>query len=131
MSLLRSRVWNKPITVYHRVESKDALGKTITDWTRFQLSNCFYGLKARQAISGLEIVSRNVHIVRIPEDSIPTGFVIGKGDIIVKGHVEDELQQNDSGSALRTKYAGNCFVVNRYGDNRSLPATAHLYASED
>lgn len=131
MSTYRALAWDKPITVYHRVLSVDALGKTVTNWHRMSLENCFYGLKARQVINGLQIVSSNVHIVRIPASVVSDGFALGKGDIVVNGAVTDELPSNDSGSALRAKYAGNCFIVGTYRDNRDLPNTAHLYASED
>lgn len=131
MSLFRSLVWNKQLTVYHRVASKDANGKTVTDWSRFYLDGCFFGHRARQVISGTEIVPRNGFIARILSKSMPDGFAIGKGDIVVKGHVNDTLQQNDSGTALRNKYAGSCFVVNVLVDNRDLPNTAHVFVSED
>lgn len=132
MSTYRALVWDKPITVYHRVLSvDDDSGKTVTSWARTDLENCYYGLKARQVVRGTEIGSANLYIVRIPIASIPADFVMGKGDIVVNGAVTDELPSNDSGSALRAKYAGNCFIVGTYRDNRDLPNTAHLYASED
>jgi len=130
-SQFRSLVWDKSITIYHHTESKDVNGKTVTTWTRSQLSNCFYGLKKRQVVDGLALRSNNIHIVRIPASEITEAFILSKGDIIVNGHVTDTLAVNDSGSALRTKYAERCFVVNVWSDNRSLPATAHLVASED
>ena len=130
-SLFRSTVWDKPITVYHHTESLDVNGKTVTTWTRINLSNCFYGLKKRQVVDGLTLRSDNIHIVRIPASEITDSFILSKGDIIVNGQVTDVLPVNDSGSALRTKYAERCFVVNVWADNRSLPATAHLAASED
>ena len=129
-SLFRSLIWDKPITVFHHTEST-VNGKTVTTWTRFNLSNCFYGLKKRQVVDGLTLRSDNVHIVRIPADAITESFVLSKGDIIVNGRVTDTLPVNDSGSALRTKYAERCFVVHIWSDNRSLPTTAHLAASED
>ena len=132
MSTYRALVWDKPITVYHRVLSVDGdSGKTVTSWARTELENCYYGLKARQVINGLQIVSSNAHVVRIPISAIPDDFALGKGDIVVNGAVTDELPSNDSGSAMRAKYAGNCFIVGTYRDNRDLPNTAHLYASED
>ena len=129
-SLYRSLIWDKPITVYHRTEST-VNGKTVITWTRSNFDNCFYGLKKRQVIEGLTLRSNNIHIVRIPASVITEDFILSKGDIIVNGHVTDTLPSNDSGSALRTKYAERCFVVNVWSDNRSLPTTAHLSASED
>lgn len=131
MSRFRALIWDKTITVYHQRKSKDAMGKTVVNWNRSILSNCFYGLKARQVINGLQITSKNVHIVRIPASAISEGFVLGKDDIIIKGAITDDLPQNDSGSALKAQYAGGCFVVNSFTDNRDLQNTAHLYASED
>ena len=132
MSYYKGRVWNESITLYHRTESKDTGGKTVTTWTKTPLSNCFYGRKLRQQLSAdLEIVSSNLHIVRIPVTSISSGFAIGKGDIIVKGSVTDTLANNDSGKALRDKYFGSCFMVNAVTDNTKLQHSAHWYVSED
>lgn len=132
MSRYRAIIWNESITLYHRTESKDTGGKTVTTWTKTSLSNCFYGRKLRQQLSAdLEIVSSNLHIVRIPVTSISSGFAVGKGDIIVKGTVSDTLASNDSGKALRDKYFGSCFMVNAVTDNTKLQRSAHWYASED
>lgn len=132
MNTYRQQVWNDTITLYHRTEGKDAAGKKLITWTRFVLRGCFYGLKARQVVSGTEIVSRNAVMARIPWASIDVPiFAIGKSDIIVRGEADDVLPDNDSGSALKAKYPGNCFTVNSVADNSKLPRTAHYYASED
>ena len=132
MSRYRAIVWNEAITLYHRTESKDSNGKTVTTWTKTSLSNCFYGRKLRQKLSAdMEIVSNNLNVARIPVTSISSGFSIGKGDIIVKGTVSDTLASNDSGKALRDKYFGSCFMVNVVTDNTKLQRSAHWYASED
>lgn len=128
MSIYRNLMWDETITLYHRSEGKDAFGKTIVSWTRTVLQKCFYGLKHRQKINGLEIVSNNSHIVRIPG---AYEIEIGKGDIVVRGNVPEILPVNDSGSSLKTKYAGSCFTVNVTVDNTKLPKTAHYYAAED
>lgn len=82
-------------------------------------------------LQDLEIVSSNLHIVRIPVTSISSSFAIGKGDIIVKGSVSDTLANNDSGKALRDKYFGSCFMVNAVTDNTKLQRSAHWYVAED
>jgi hypothetical protein len=132
MSVFKRAVWNESITLYHRTESKDNSGKTVTTWTKTSLSNCYYGRKLRQQLSAdLEIVSSNLNVARIPVTSISSGFAIGKGDIIVKGTVSDILANNDSGKALRDKYFGSCFMVNAVTDNTKLQRSAHWYATED
>lgn len=122
--------WNNTITLFHRTEGKDALGKSVVTWHRTVLQNCFYGQKLRQRINGLEIVSSDAHVVRIPAAAVGEGFAIGKGDIIVLGDAPEELAVNDSGRALKETYAGGCFTVSTATDNTRLPRTAHWYASE-
>lgn len=131
MSLFRALVWDETITLYHRAESVDANGKKIIKWTKTVIANCFYGLKARQAVNGTEIASRNTIVARIPLSSISTGFALGKSDIIVRGNISTTLEDNDSGATLKANNAGNCFTVNYVADNTKMPLTAHWYAAED
>ena len=143
MSYYKGRVWNETITIYNRYQTLVS-GKTTTKWNRTVLSDCFFGHQKNQTVDGLTIVSSNTFIVRIPANSAylspeayyaldtKTGkFTINKGDIIVRGNVPDVLADNDSGSALLTKYFGRAFIINRAVDNSKLEYTGHYLASEE
>jgi len=143
MSYYKGRVWNESITLYNRYQTLVS-GKTTTKWNRTVLSDCFFGHQKNQVVDGLTIVSNNTFIFRIPankaylspEDYYALGgrmgtFTINKGDIIVRGNVSDVLADNDSGSALLTKYFGRAFTVNRAVDNSKLECTGHYMASEE
>jgi len=142
MSVFKRAVWNETITLYNRYQTLVS-GKTTTKWNKTVLSDCFFGHQKNQTVDGLTIVSNNTFIVRIPANSAylspeayyafggKTGtFTINKGDIIVRGIVTDTLADNDSGSALLTKYFGRAFKVNRAVDNSKLTYTGHYMASE-
>ena len=142
MSVFKRAVWNETITLYNRYQTLVS-GKTTTKWNKTVLSDCFFGHQKNQTVDGLTIVSNNTFIVRIPANSAylspeayyafggKTGtFTINKGDIIVRGIVTDTLADNDSGSALLTKYFGRAFTVNRAVDNSKLTYTGHYMASE-
>ena len=143
MSVFKRAVWNETITIYNRYQTLVS-GKTTTKWNRTVLSDCFFGHQKNQTVDGLTIVSSNTFIVRIPANSAylspeeyyalatKTGkFTVNKGDIIVRGSVTDTLADNDSGSALLTKYFGRAFTVNRAVDNSKLTYTGHYMASEE
>ena len=143
MSYYKGRVWNESITLYNRYQTLVS-GKMTTKWNRTVLTDCFFGHQKNQVVDGLTIVSNNTFIVRIPansaylspEDYYALGgrmgtFTINKGDIIVRGNVSDVLADNDSGSALLTKYFGRAFTVNRAVDNSKLECTGHYMASEE
>ena len=143
MSVFKRAVWNETITIYNRYQTLVS-GKTTTKWNRTVLSDCFFGHQKNQVVDGLTIVSNNTFIVRIPankaylspEEYYALGgrmgtFTINKGDIIVRGSVTDTLADNDSGSALLTKYFGRAFTVNRAVDNSKLTYTGHYMASEE
>jgi len=143
MSVFKRAVWNETITIYNRYQTLVS-GKTTTKWNRTVLSDCFFGHQKNQVVDGLTIVSNNTFIVRIPankaylspEEYYALGgrmgtFTINKGDIIVRGSVTDTLADNDSGSALLTKYFGRAFTVNRAVDNSKLEYTGHYLASEE
>ena len=143
MSVFKRAVWNETITLYNRYQTLVS-GKTTTKWNRTVLSDCFFGHQKNQTVDGLTIVSNNTFIVRIPANSAYLSpeeyyalggrmgtFTINKGDIIVRGNVLDVLADNDSGSALLTKYFGRAFKVNRAVDNSKLTYTGHYLASEE
>jgi len=143
MSYYKGRVWNESITLYNRYQTLVS-GKMTTKWNKTVLTDCFFGHQKNQTVDGLTIVSNNTFVVRIPANSAylspeayyalatKTGkFTIKKGDIIVRGSVTDTLADNDSGSALLTKYFGRAFTVNRAVDNSKLTYTGHYMASEE
>ena len=131
VSPFRRMVWSESITVYHRTLSADAVGKTVTTWTRFEVSGCFYGWKRKRRIAGVEIVPEDSRVVRIPAENVPAGFSLGKGDVIVRGIAAEVLAENASPLPLIKRYGEAAFLVNRFIDNTKLTRTAHYFASEE
>lgn len=127
MSAFRKQVWNQTITVYHRRSSTGIDGKTSVYWEREVCADCFYGTAKKQRIDGMTLFSKDTTIARIPGEP---ETAVGKGDIIVGASVEDEILDG-TGTAIRKKYAGNCFTVSVYKDNRKLKRSAHYYAAEE
>ena len=69
----------------------------------------FYGSQKRQQLDGMTLISVDTHLVRIratenyksPDewhrlslDQAPLYFTLGKGDVIVKGEVDDSIPDN-------------------------------------
>lgn len=125
MSLFRDQRWNDTVTVYHRVVSQDANGRTVTNWTRETASGVFYGLSKRQTVNGSVLTEHDRHICRIPGDQITA---LGRGDIICRGTVTVSIPQNSSPEKLLTDTEH--FTAGVVSDNRQLRQTAHWYAAE-
>lgn len=126
----RRLAWTETVTVFHRMVSDGADGKTATAWTRFVVSGCFYGWKRVQRTDATAVIPANIHVVRIPAENVPDGFAIEPGDVVVRGNVDDVLAVNDSPVVLTQKYGDKAFIADRVSDNTKLERTAHYYVSE-
>lgn len=133
--------WADTVTLYNQHRS-DADGRTKTVWLRTVLYGCFYGSQKRQQLDGMTLISVDTHLVRIratenyksPDewhrlslDQAPLYFTLGKGDVIVKGEVDDSIPDNRSASGILSKYP-DAFEVAEAKDN-SGPGrfSAHYY----
>lgn len=138
--------WDSTITLYNRYE--DSVTGVIT-WHRTVLSNCFYketGQKIK--IGQVELESDNVTCripennkfkqayewMKLPNDEMSSYFTLNTGDIVVKGEVDDEINDYLSGHRSsdflnKYKYRGIFRIENvgiNTGTGRGLP---HYYIS--
>lgn len=125
MSLFRDQRWADSVTIYHRSTSKDANGRTVTNWTRRTAEGVFYGLSKRQVVNGTVLVEHDRHICRIPGDKLDT---LERGDILCRGTIAIEIPENGSPE----KYLADVehFTASIVSDDRPLRKTSHWYASE-
>lgn len=126
--------WEDTITIYNRYE--DPLTR-IVQWFRHTITNCFWKDTGNKITVGDTVLETNDIICRIPQneaflpayewvnkpnDKKADFFTIGKNDIIVKGAVEDIIDEHTSGhraTDLIAKYKElqGCLEVQRVGIN--------------
>lgn len=114
--------WDKKVTIYHKHETKDENERTHIEWVRSVFKNCFAGTKDKKVMSGNEILSVNVNIVRIPcpVDVLP-------GDIIVLADVSNDKTLK-SDIAIKNKYPDS-FIVKEVHDNTKVGFLSHVCIS--
>ena len=132
--------WDTTITIYNKYQ--DPLTSVVT-WYRFIVSGCFWQetgdkitLRNRNSNSSTVLDTANI-ICRIPiqdaylpkhlwiakaNDDMSNYFTLGVEDIIVKGEVEDTINEYQSGSRssdLLKKYKAlqGCLQIERFSDN--------------
>lgn len=111
--------WDTTITVYNRFE--DAQTHVVT-WYRHVIENCFWEYQSNKLTIGETVLESNKIVCRIrrndnflevyqyrdiPNDQKDNYFTLAKGDVIVKGEVEDEIDEYTKGqrsSDLIKKY---------------------------
>ena len=125
MSLFRDQRWADSVTIYHRVTSKDANGRTVTNWTRKTAEGVFYGLSKRQVLNGTVLAEHDRHICRIPGDKLDT---LERGDVLCRGTITIEIPENGSPEKYLTEVEH--FTASVVSDDRPMRKTAHWYASE-
>ena len=123
--------WNTTITVYNKYE--DPATRKIS-WYRTVLHNCFWKYTGNKLVVGETVIETNTTLCRIPaqpeflarhiwnntEDK-SSYFTLGTGDIIVKGEVEEEIDEYASdyrSSDILTKYKkyGECMCIEQCAD---------------
>ena len=126
--------WNQTITVYNKFE--DTQSKKIT-WFKTVLDNCFWKNTCDKVIMGQTAIETYNTICRIPKDDNfmekylwyeldeeqkAEKFTLGAGDIIVRGAVDEEIDEYDKGkrsSDFLNKYnkLQGCMLVERVSIN--------------
>ena len=125
--------WDVTITVYNKYV--DPTNHKVS-WYKHVLSNCFWKYVGNQVTVGATNIETDNTICRVPvnsryrEKSIwdnlnstnkATLFTFGTGDIIIKGRVNDTIDEYTSGkrsSDILAKYkVSGCFLVERCADN--------------
>lgn len=129
--------WDAELTIYNQY--KDPQTKVVM-WVRNTVARCFWKYTGNKVTVGQVELETNTTICRIPMDSryleryvweaLPNDqmgnhFTLGPGDIIVKGNVEDEIDETVKGERstdLIAKYKRlqGCIVVQRFTDNTGI-----------
>ena len=141
--------WDTSITIYNKYI--DPTTQIIT-WYRTNLDNCFWKYTRNSMLFGESVLETVKTICRIPQNvnfmekqdwiNLPsedkaTHFTLSEGDIVVKGHIEDDIQEYTRGQRatdLISKYKAlqGCMVLNQFSNNtgsgRTLP---HYYIVGD
>jgi hypothetical protein len=73
-------------------------------------------------VSGNSFVASERYVVRIPAEQ---SAIVSPEDLIVKGSVEDVVENGNTLAKIKTKYAGMCFTVEGVTDDTKLTETAH------
>ena len=139
--------WDTTITVYNKFQD------TITNiikWYRTVINNCFWKYTNNKVTINDTVLESNTICCRIPEDSrylekfkweqIPNDsmnnyFTLGVGDILIKGDVDDEIDEYKNGkrsSDITKKYKAQqgCMIIEAMSDNSGTSRNnKHYYVS--
>lgn len=139
--------WSDTITLFNRHEDADT---NVVSWYKTILHGCFVKnvINKVALVGGNTLLEANDFIVRIPEndrfrnygdyisnDLMDSFFTLHQGDIIIKGSIDDDIDEYMNGKRstdILAKYKeyGCCMVVKKWQDNtgkgRELP---HYYVS--
>ena len=126
--------WDSPITIYNKYTDSQT---QIVLWYKHTLDNTFWKDVRQKLTVGETVLETNQIICRIREneafmekhlwinlssDAKANYFTLGQGDIIVKGHVDDVIDEYTRGhrsSDLLDKYKQlqGCFEINSVSIN--------------
>ena len=127
--------WNTTVTVFNKFEDPDT--RQIT-WFRTVLHNCFWKYTGNKVVVGETTIETDTALCRVPantaflekylwndEEDKSEYFTFSAGDILVKGEVDDDIDEYASGyrsSDILTKYKkyGECMVIDRCSVNTGL-----------
>ena len=127
--------WNTTITVFNKYE--DPTTRRIT-WHKTVLHNCFWKYTGNKIVVGETTLETNTTLCRIPMQAEflenykwnnttdkSKHFTLSTGDILVKGEVDEEINEYASGfrsSDILTKYKkyGECMVIDKCAVNTGL-----------
>lgn len=126
--------WNTTVTIYNKFEDPQT---QVVHWYRHVVPNCFWKSAGNKVTIGKVTLDTNDIICRIrvsdeflekhiwvaqPNDEMSNYFTLGEGDIIVKGEVDDEINEYASGQRstdLKTKYKKlqGCMEIKQWSNN--------------
>lgn len=126
--------WNTTLTIYNRYEDPQT---QYVRWYRYVIKNCFWKYSGNKITIDKVVLDTNNIICRIrvnenflekyewiniPNDEMHKYFTLGQGDIIIKGEVEDEIDEYYSGkrsSDLKKKYKAlqGCMEIQEFSVN--------------
>lgn len=118
--------WDKTVTIYHKIKSKDDNGRTVTKWERTIVDNCFFGNKTVQTLVGTAIVNKNQRFIRIP---MKLTLLVCADDIAILGEITVDVPDNTDARKLLDTHAG--FVISTFKNNAlSHFPLPHIYIGE-
>lgn len=126
--------WDTTVTIYNKFEDPQT---HVVKWYRHVVHNCFWKSAGNKITIGSVTLDSNNIICRIrendkflekhlwvatPNDEMSNYFTLGVGDIIVKGEVDDEINEYASGQRstdLKTKYKKlqGCMEIQQWSNN--------------
>ena len=126
--------WDTTITIYNKYT--DAQTQLVT-WHRHVVNNCFWKYSGTKVTINNVVLDTKDIICRIPvndaflekhewaavpNDQMSNYFTLGQGDIIVKGEVDDVINEYQSGSRssdLKSKYKAlqGCMEIQEWSNN--------------
>ena len=126
--------WNTSITVYNRFQDKQT---RVVTWFRYVISDCFWKYTGTTVNVGETVLETKDIICRVPEqenfleryqwealpnDKMGSYFTLSPEDIIVRGKVDDEINEYQAGhrsTDLLEKYkkAQGCMEVSQVALN--------------
>lgn len=133
--------WNTPITIYNKHENPET---NVVTWYRTTIPKCFWKytgekiafsnyysannsmvLETNDTICRIPINDKylpNYEWINIPNDRKGEYFTLNVGDIIVKGNVEDIINEYQTGhrsTDLITKYKAlqGCIEITKFSEN--------------
>ena len=129
--------WDTTLTIYNQY--KDPQTKVVM-WVRNTVDNCFWKYTGNKVTVGQVELETNTTICRIPKDNryldrylwealpndqMPNYFTLGPGDIIIKGNVDDTIDETVKGQRstdLLTKYKKmqGCIEIKTFADNTGI-----------
>ena len=101
--------WDTTITIYNRYEDSNT---QLIRWYRHTVPKCFWKNVGEKVTIGDTVLDTNQIICRIPKNPIfleryqwvalandekENYFTLGRGDILVRGEVDDVIDENTSG----------------------------------
>lgn len=126
--------WNTTVTIYNRYEDQQT---NLVSWYRHVVEGVFWKYSGNKVFVGNTVLETKDIICRlrkddrflekqewinIPNDLMTNYFTLSQGDIIVKGIVEDEIDEYVSGkrsSDLKKKYKNlqGCIEIQEWANN--------------
>lgn len=136
--------WETTLTIYNKYEDKQT---NIITWHRSVLTGCFWKYTGNKVLVGDTLLETNNTICRIPwsdkflekyeweelpNDEMSNYFTIGPDDIIIKGEVDDAIDEYVNGhrsSDLLAKYKAlqGCMTVERVAINTGTARCSEHY----
>lgn len=126
--------WDTTLTIYNRYEDKQT---NLVTWYRHVVEGAFWKYTGNKVVVNNVVLETKDIICRIrkddaflenylwlakPNDEMSQFFTLKQGDIIIKGEVDDEINEYTSGtrsSDLKKKYKAlqGCLEIQEWADN--------------